>query len=360
MKVLAINSSPRSNKDSYTVMMLNCLVEGMRDAGADVEVVNLREKKIKYCIGCFTCWTKTPGHCVHKDDMSRELFPKWLDCDLAVYATPLYYHTINAAMSTFMERTLPAILPFFKQGEDGKTYHPLRHKFPPSVFLSVCGFPDMSEFDALKNFYKQTKHKESNTVAVICRSGASLLSSPFLQKKAKEVLDATSQAGRELVKTMKIEPETMMRITQSLGDAKLFDQMGNIFWQTCIDEGVTPKQFDERKLVPRPRTLEEFMLIFSYGLNAKAAGDQKVYVQFKFSGEVKDACYFKIAGGKVRPDAGVCDIPDLTIETPFAVWMDIITRKTDGAQMLIEGKYKVSGDLTLMMKLFQSESKPSA
>ncbi|PKN84581.1 MAG: hypothetical protein CVU51_10270 [Deltaproteobacteria bacterium HGW-Deltaproteobacteria-1] len=61
MKVLAINSSPRSNKESYTVMMLNCLVEGMRDAGADVEVVNLREKKIKYCIGCFTCWTKTPG-----------------------------------------------------------------------------------------------------------------------------------------------------------------------------------------------------------------------------------------------------------------------------------------------------------
>jgi putative sterol carrier protein len=40
--------------------------------------------------------------------------------------------------------------------------------------------------------------------------------------------------------------------------------------------------------------------------------------------------------------------------------MDIITRKADGAQMLIKGKYKVSGDLTLMMKLFQSESKPSA
>jgi multimeric flavodoxin WrbA len=50
MKVLALNSSPRSNKDSCTVMMLNPLVEGMREAGADVEVVNLREKKIKNCI----------------------------------------------------------------------------------------------------------------------------------------------------------------------------------------------------------------------------------------------------------------------------------------------------------------------
>jgi len=141
MKVLALNSSPRSDKESYTAMMLNLLVEGMREAGADVEVVNLRKKKIKYCIGCFTCWTKTPGKCVHKDDMSNELFPKWLACDMAIYATPLYYHTINAAMSTFMERTLPAALPFFEEGADGKTFHPLRYKIPPSVLLTVCGFP---------------------------------------------------------------------------------------------------------------------------------------------------------------------------------------------------------------------------
>ena len=115
MKVLALNSSPRSGGESYTVMMLNPLVEGMRDAGADVEVVNLREKKIKNCIGCFTCWTKTPGKCVHKDDMTNELFPKWLASDLVIYATPLYNHTINAAMSAFWERILPALLPFLSK-----------------------------------------------------------------------------------------------------------------------------------------------------------------------------------------------------------------------------------------------------
>lgn len=113
MKVLALNSSPRSEEESYTAMMLNRLVEGMREAGADVEVANLREKKIKHCIGCMTCWTKTPGICVQKDDMTLDLFPKWSACDLVIYATPLYYHTINATMAKFMERTLPAALPFF-------------------------------------------------------------------------------------------------------------------------------------------------------------------------------------------------------------------------------------------------------
>jgi multimeric flavodoxin WrbA len=159
MKILAINSSPRSGGQSKTEFMLNHLVEGMQEAGAKVEVVNLRKKEIKNCIGCFTCWTKTPGKCLHKDDMTNELFPKWLEADLVVYATPLYYHFMNAAMSTFLERTLPAIQPFFERSE-GKTHHPLRQKVPSTVLLSVCGFPEESEFDALSEFVKRTRHKD--------------------------------------------------------------------------------------------------------------------------------------------------------------------------------------------------------
>lgn len=61
MKILAINYSPRVGGQSKTELMLDHLVEGMRDAGAAIDVVNLREKNIKSCIGCFTCWTKTPA-----------------------------------------------------------------------------------------------------------------------------------------------------------------------------------------------------------------------------------------------------------------------------------------------------------
>ncbi len=352
MNVLAINSSPRSDAESYTAMMLKSLVEGLREEGAAVEVVALREKKIKYCIGCFACWTKTPGICVHKDDMSRELFPKWLACDLVVYATPLYYHTINAALATFMERTLPAILPFFKQDENGNTYHPVRTRIPANVLLSVCGFPDVAEFDALREFQARTRHPDVRTLAVICRAGASLLASPFLAGRARVILEATKQAGRELVRTSAIAPETLAQIEQSLGSPKLFDQMGDMYWQTCIDEKVTPKQFDERKMMPRPRNIEDFLLMFTYAINAKAAGDRKVFVQFKFSGAAPGECYFAVAGGRVSPCAGSCDEPTLVIETPFEVWMDILTRKADGAQMMMDGKYRVTGDLALMLKLF--------
>ncbi len=91
MKVLALNSSLRQDGESRTELMLDHLVKGMREAGADVEVVNLRDKTINYCMGCFSCDTITPGKCIIPDDMTQELYPKWLASDLCIYATPLFH-----------------------------------------------------------------------------------------------------------------------------------------------------------------------------------------------------------------------------------------------------------------------------
>ena len=87
MKVLALNSSARTGSHSKTELMLNHLIDGMHKAGAEADVVNLREKNIKNCTGCFSCMTKTPGKCVLMDDRTGELFPKWLESDLIIYAT---------------------------------------------------------------------------------------------------------------------------------------------------------------------------------------------------------------------------------------------------------------------------------
>ena len=355
MKILAINSSPRSGDQSKTELMLNHLVLGMRDAGAEVETVSLREKNIKSCIGCFTCWTKTPGRCLHKDDMTEELFPKWLEAALVVYATPLYYHTMNGAMSTFRERTLPAIQPFFEQGDDGKAFHPLRNKVPAAVWLSVCGLPDESEFDTLSDYLNHTRHKDETLVAEIYRTAAETMTNPFFEEKTSDILGATIEAGRELVETMKISPKTMARIKQPLSDPKVFAEMANVFWKTCITEGVTPKKFKEKKMVPRPDSLETFMFLSPFGLNSKAAGDRKVNLQFNFSGQVEESCYFTIETGNIDAQKGISENPDITINTPFNVWMDIMTRKADGQQMFMEQKYTVNGDISLMIQLFKRE-----
>ena len=352
MRILAVNSSPRGAGQSKTELMLNHLVEGMQEAGADVDIVNLREKNIKKCIGCFTCWTKTPGKCLHKDDMTKELFPKWLESDMVVYATPLYYHFINSTMSTFLERTLPAIQPFFKRSE-GKTYHPLRHKVPSIVLLSVCGFPEESEFDALSEFVNRTRHKDVKIVAEIYRSAAETMTSGFLQDKTNDILEATKLAGKELVSSGTVPLEIMARIRQPLIDHQTFADMGNIYWKTCIAERATPKEFSEKELVPRPDSIESFMLLFPYGINSKSVGERKINLQFQFIGEVTESCHFIIEKGHVVAKNGTVEDPDITIETPFELWMDIMTGKVDGQQLFMEQKYKVDGDLSLMIQLFQ-------
>ncbi len=353
MKILALNSSPRSGGQSKTEMMLNWLVEGMRDAGAEVEIVNLREKKIKNCIGCFTCWTKTPGKCIHEDDMTKELFPKWLASDMAVYATPLYHYTLNAEMKTFIERTLPIAEPFIEKRDD-KSTHPLRKSFPDAVVVSVAGFIEMSVFDQLSNYVKFLFGRHMKLLAEIYRPAAETLAR--MDDKKKDVSAAAFQAGVELVNSGSISPETLDRIQQPVTDFQTYSQLGNMFWKTCIAEGVTPKEFEDKNMIPRPDSLESFMLLFSFGLNSEAVGERKVYLQFHFSGEVTGSCYFIIENGSIDAKEGSKETPDISIETPFEIWMDIMTGKADGQQMFMEQKYKVDGDLSLMLQLFHKES----
>ena len=116
MKVLAINSSLRTGGESRSELLLSHLVEGMRKADAEVEVINLREYNVKYCLGCYSCWTKTPGVCRHKDDMSNILLPKFLESDIVVYATPLFHRSFTAPLKAFIERTLPVALPYLEEG----------------------------------------------------------------------------------------------------------------------------------------------------------------------------------------------------------------------------------------------------
>jgi len=345
MKVLGLNSSARSEGESKTGLMLNSLVKGMIEADADVETVNLRDKNIKNCVGCFTCMTKTPGKCVLKDDMTRDLFPKWLESDLVIYATPLFHHTVNATMKTFIERTWPICEPFLVE-RGGRWFHPLRSKHPGVVMLSVCGFPTMSAFGELTHYVKFLYEAQEKGMlwAEIYRPGAEYMM--YRNDKQKDILDATIQAGRELVETHRVSPETLARIEQPLTDnVSDFAKIANCWWKTCIAEGITLKKFADEDMIPRPDSVETFLLLMTTGFDPEAAGDTEATLQFEFTGSVEASCYFIITEGTIQTKEGKSERPDLTIETPFEVWMDIVTGKADGAEMFMEGRYEAAGNM---------------
>ena len=266
---------------------------------------------------------------------------------------PLYHFTVNATMKAFIERTLPILQPFLEESGEA-TKHPLRHKFPKAVVLSVAGFPEMSVFDQLSSWAHFIFGKSERLVAEIYRPAAESMNLPFLKEQVEEILGATRKAGREIVESMKISEETLADVTRDfIGDKDLFRKMGNVFWKSCIAEGVSPKEFEEKGLIPRPDSIETFMMFFSFGFNPAGAGDTRAVLQFNFSGEVQGACHFRIENGTISTFQGSAENPDLTIETPFDVWMDIMTGKADGQQMFMAQRYKVQGDLSLLMRMSQ-------
>jgi multimeric flavodoxin WrbA len=352
MKILAINSSLRRDGESRTELMLSHLVSGMREAGAEVEVVNLRDKNIKYCTGCFSCDTITPGRCVLKDDMSQELYPKWLASDLCIYATPLFHWTLNAPMKAFIERTWPVMQPFFVKSDDGRWVHPLRHEPPKAVVLSVAGFSENWIFEPLSNYANFLWGRRGKLAAEIYRPGAMMLAGIYPDKTA-DILEATEQAGRELVGVGYVFPETLDRIQQPIADLETVAKLTNMFWQNCIDEGITPKAFNERVRIPRPRSLDDYLTLLDVGFSTKGAGDTKATVQFEFTGEVEGDCYLIIGGGTIQKGIGKVSQPGVVVKAPFELWMDIISGKANPVQMFMEGKFKAEGDLSLLMKMGQ-------
>lgn len=100
--VVIISSTPRVGGNSE--ILCKEFEKGAKQAGHKVELINLRDYKIDYCIGCYAC-TKL-GKCFQKDDMN-ELSQKLLCADVIVFATPVYFYSMSGQLKVFIDRLVP-------------------------------------------------------------------------------------------------------------------------------------------------------------------------------------------------------------------------------------------------------------
>lgn len=99
--VLIISASPRKGGNSDT--LCDQFAKGAKEAGNDVEKLQLSELHIEYCSACYAC--KKLGHCVKQDDMEF-ILDEMRVSDVIVLATPVYFYTMNAQLKTMIDRTL--------------------------------------------------------------------------------------------------------------------------------------------------------------------------------------------------------------------------------------------------------------
>ncbi len=118
-----------------TATILNPFLEGMKEAGAEVELFYTSKLNIHPCTGEFNCWLKTPGECLHNDDM-KMLYPKIAEADIMVFATPVYVDGVTGPMKNFIDRLLPGIHPFFELREDHCAMLHVEKLSPANLFWS--------------------------------------------------------------------------------------------------------------------------------------------------------------------------------------------------------------------------------
>lgn len=179
MKLLAFNGSPRKSQGTTDILM-ETFIDGAKEADAEVEKHHVVDLDVKGCLGCFTCWWKTPGKCVHRDDMDW-ILPKLSDVDILLLGTPIYGRNITNYLQRLLERTFSFSLPEM-QVTDGETVHPARvRKFPRLVLCATCGFPDVSNFNHVRALNPTATHILLPASQILFNENGRELLSDFLE-----------------------------------------------------------------------------------------------------------------------------------------------------------------------------------
>jgi multimeric flavodoxin WrbA len=98
-RILALAGSPR--RRGNTMALLERAVSGATEAGAAVELVELRRLKIAPCIACDGCFKE--GVCVVQDEF-QAVFPQLLAADALIMASPIYFFGVSAWAKAFIDR----------------------------------------------------------------------------------------------------------------------------------------------------------------------------------------------------------------------------------------------------------------
>ena len=129
MKIIGIVGSPRKNGN--TDILVNEVLEGPKENGAEVERIFLNDLDFRECQACDGC--RVNGNCVLDDDMSS-VYRKLIEADGIVLGTPVYFLNVTAQLKKFIDRCRCLFNDRFESKLNGKK----------GVVVAVCGNPDIT------------------------------------------------------------------------------------------------------------------------------------------------------------------------------------------------------------------------
>lgn len=224
MKITVFNGSP-AGKDSATHKMVEEILAGAVDVGAEVHNYFLKEKNINHCRACGHCFNIKLNKCSIEDDM-EEMLDQFKQSDIVIYATPLFFDNVSGLMKVFFDRSLSFVAPHV--GKDG--YGEYRHvdklgfsnsfyKVPKLVAVSNAAFPEQSHFQVISHLFKRmARNIHTELIAEIYRGEGPLvkLDVPALKPIINDYKKLLRKAGRELAQSLELSEETRIELEKPL------------------------------------------------------------------------------------------------------------------------------------------------
>jgi putative NADPH-quinone reductase len=300
MKVLLLRGNPR--KTGYTQRLADWFLQGLQEAQAQVDDVDVTSLSVQPCLGCFHCWLVDPGHCIHHDAMSQQL-ELILAADVIVCATPIYYYSMSSYLKAYFERTFPLAQPVLVPSRRGLSRNSLRYperwKDKRLITIVTGALPDLEAYrPANETFQLIADSLDLELGGQLTRPESYLLDYPLSKPKTLKAIEtAFFQAGREAGTTGRLAPDTMRAASLPLSvDLEHFREYSNIFWSHARELRGGEISFPEiqKRVASDVRILMREMVRC---LDRKATARVKAVLQFEFP-DRQYVCCVRITGGQ--------------------------------------------------------------
>ena len=374
--IVAVNGSPHAGVGN-TSMMIEMLRGPLAAEGFNLEIINLCEKEIDYCYGCGFCLEK--GKCWIEDE-HRAIANQLLSADGIILGSPVYVFHVTGQMKTFLDRSL--------------AYgHKPRSTWKPGLAVSVsAGLGETQTAEYLAGVLRVYGAFAVGKLTALAVGPGEFIGRDAVEARAQELAHDLARAIKE--KRRRPASDMDLRFYQFMGDLVkrhkdrvmkhdykhwqengLYNGFESYIQQTTAEISYNPTARDAwiKELIanhkkrkkqkmggPAPtanrgpqvaQSCAELLQMMPLGFNRTESDGLEAIYQFEISGEENFTACLKISAGQCSYHDGPSDNPAVIIKPPADVWLAISKGELDGQQAFMSGKYKVEGDLSLLLRL---------
>ena len=238
-RILILNGSPH-RAASTTMLATNALVQGMMACGKyEAETIHISDLRITPCTGCLSCWGRTEGECVIRNDDIPWVKQKIEASDLLIGSFPLYFFGMPGQMKVMMDRLLSMVGAYHGQltPRDSSPAHAFRSPVASRKFLVVsgCAYTETDVvYDPICRQLDLVCGK-GNYTAVLCPQFKTMIDNGGARKE--RILSRFVRAGEEYARTGTLSPETIRAITKPLFSPEVYSTILENVWEKERERG---------------------------------------------------------------------------------------------------------------------------